>query len=244
MASNINSYNIDGTFPIAGQDNDSQGFRDNFTNTRTNLTFAKEEIEDLQNKVVLKTALAGGTVSNTFNNVLFTGVKMKAFTEEAWDLGLATGAQAVQFTHGHLQTLTTNASVTVNLSGWPTAGMYSKIRVWIDVTNVTHTMTIGAEVTLGKDEIQGFVGNVLTFPAVGEYIFEFSTNDGGSTVVIREITSKLQKANIIRSTPAAAVGIAGDKAGLLAADATYLYVCTGAFDNATSIWKRITLSSY
>jgi hypothetical protein len=31
MASNINPYNIDGTYPVAGQDNSSQGFRDNFT---------------------------------------------------------------------------------------------------------------------------------------------------------------------------------------------------------------------
>ena len=43
MASNINSNNVDGTFPIAGQDNDSQGFRDNFTNIKTNFTNAKTE---------------------------------------------------------------------------------------------------------------------------------------------------------------------------------------------------------
>ena len=30
MASNINPNNIDTTYPVAGQDNDSQGFRDNF----------------------------------------------------------------------------------------------------------------------------------------------------------------------------------------------------------------------
>ena len=59
MASSINSNNIDGTYPIAGQDNDSQGFRDNFTNVKTNFTNAKAEIEDLQSKVVLKSALSG-----------------------------------------------------------------------------------------------------------------------------------------------------------------------------------------
>ena len=34
MTSSINPNNIDGTYPIAGQDNDSQGFRDNFTISR------------------------------------------------------------------------------------------------------------------------------------------------------------------------------------------------------------------
>ena len=54
MASSINPNNISVTFPIAGQDNDSQGFRDNFNNIKTNITHAKTEIEDLQSKVVLK----------------------------------------------------------------------------------------------------------------------------------------------------------------------------------------------
>ena len=33
MASNIVPGNIDGTFPVAGKDNSSQGFRDNFSAT-------------------------------------------------------------------------------------------------------------------------------------------------------------------------------------------------------------------
>ena len=48
MASKIVPGNIDGTFPKAGQDNSSQGFRDNFSAINTNFTEAKSEIEDLQ----------------------------------------------------------------------------------------------------------------------------------------------------------------------------------------------------
>ena len=66
MTSQVNPNNIDGTYPVAGQDNDSQGFRDNFTNIRNNLTFAKAEIEDLQNKAVLKSALTNTTLSKLF----------------------------------------------------------------------------------------------------------------------------------------------------------------------------------
>ena len=54
MTSQVNPNNIDGTYPVAGQDNDSQGFRDNFTNIRNNLVYVKAEVEDLQNKAVLK----------------------------------------------------------------------------------------------------------------------------------------------------------------------------------------------
>ena len=62
MASNINPNNIDTTYPVAGQDNDSQGFRDNFTNIKTNFSYAEEEIDDLQSKVIVKSALTGTTI--------------------------------------------------------------------------------------------------------------------------------------------------------------------------------------
>ena len=48
MASNITNANIDADFPIAGQDNDSQGFRDNFSEIKTGLGTAATEITSLQ----------------------------------------------------------------------------------------------------------------------------------------------------------------------------------------------------
>ena len=64
MTSQINPNDIDGTYPVAGQDNDSQGFRTNFTNTVTNFQYAADEITDLQGKVLLKSALTGTTLNN------------------------------------------------------------------------------------------------------------------------------------------------------------------------------------
>ena len=66
MTSQINPNNINGNYPVAGVDNNSQGFRDNFTNTKVNFQYAAEEIDDLQNKVLLKAALSGETLDNDF----------------------------------------------------------------------------------------------------------------------------------------------------------------------------------
>ena len=41
MASNIVPGNVDGTFPKAGQDNSSQGFRENFSSIKNNFNEAK-----------------------------------------------------------------------------------------------------------------------------------------------------------------------------------------------------------
>jgi hypothetical protein len=48
MASYINPTDIDTTYPIAGQDNDTQGFRDNFTSIKDNFITAASEISSLQ----------------------------------------------------------------------------------------------------------------------------------------------------------------------------------------------------
>ena len=48
MASNINETGVNKDYPVAGQDNDSQGFRDNFNIIKNNFVAAKTEIETLQ----------------------------------------------------------------------------------------------------------------------------------------------------------------------------------------------------
>ena len=46
--SNIDSTSIDATYPVAGQDNNSQGFRDNFNTIKSNFATAKTEITSLE----------------------------------------------------------------------------------------------------------------------------------------------------------------------------------------------------
>jgi len=50
MASTITNYsgNIDASFPVPGVDNDTQGFRNNFSNIRDGLVAAATEIQDIQ----------------------------------------------------------------------------------------------------------------------------------------------------------------------------------------------------
>lgn len=184
MASNINPMNINGAFPIAGQDNDSQGFRDNFTNIRTNLTFTKSEIEDLQAKVVLKSPLSGATtVNNDFAGTQMTGAHTKGFTETYVDQLQKSGSTTVSFNTADMQKITTNGPLTIVLADWPNTGLYAKMRVWLNVTSATHLITFPASVTIGTDKITGFSSQVLT-PKVGNYLLELSTVDGGITVLV------------------------------------------------------------
>jgi hypothetical protein len=69
MSSNINPI-IDISYPIAGVDNNSQGFRDNFTSIHTSLVTAKAEITELHNKVVLRAQLGTATTNTAVSNNL------------------------------------------------------------------------------------------------------------------------------------------------------------------------------
>jgi len=195
MSSNINPSNINGSYPVAGQDNDSQGFRDNFTNIRNNLTYTKSEIEDLQNKVVLTAPLTGSTstiVTNNLSGVGLTGAVVAEFTELAnVNSDDTVTNMPVDFTKGHLhQYSNLIGSVVLDLNwGAVVSGQYAKMRLWVKIPNTSYTVTFPASVTVGLDRILGMAGHLFTAPTVGEYVFEFSTVDAGSNVVISPVSA-------------------------------------------------------
>lgn len=184
MSSNINPNNINGAYPIAGQDNDSQGFRDNFTNIKTNLQFAANEISDLQSKVVLKSALTGTTLDNNMSGSLLYNFQSRNVGETRIALGSVSGSQTINYTLGPYYTLTTSGSVSLSFSNFPAAGVAGRLRLSITVTNIAHTLTLPAVVSVGTDNIQGYDNNVITFVNTGTFEFEFETNNGGSTITI------------------------------------------------------------
>ena len=47
-----------------------------------------------------------------------------------------------------------------------------------------------------------------------------------------------------QATPSANTGSSGDVAGMVAWDASYIYVCTADYDGTTAIWKRVALSTW
>ena len=240
--SNINPNNIDGTYPVAGQDNDSQGFRTNFANIRTNFDKTKAEIEDLQAKVIVKSALTGISLDNDMAGTILSGAQMKDTRESLVSIGTDGGDKELSHRTAHNHTISTNASVSLSFAGFPAAGTVGRIRFEIQVNDVTHTLTLPASVTKGTGSISGLTSsnNTITFGATGTYHFEFWTDDGGTTVHIEDKTRN--NANAVSKTPTG-VGAVGDRAGDLAFDADYIYVCTGTYDGSTVIWKKSALSA-
>jgi|TARA_R110001592_G_scaffold34963_3_gene119487 hypothetical protein len=182
MASKIVPGNIDGTFPIAGQDNSSQGFRDNFNAIKNNFTEAKTDIESLQtNKASLNS-------SSDFNNNEVIKAKFKNTSETVYAHGTTGGAITLNHNNGHYQTITTNASVTLAFTNMPATGQLGRIVLDISCANVAHTLTIPSAV-LVADNVTGGDGSsdTITFPDNKRFLYEFLTPDGGTTILMHQI---------------------------------------------------------
>ena len=196
MTSAINPNNIDGAYPVAGQDNNSQGFRDNFTNIKTNFDYAASEITDLQNKAVLKSALTGSTLDNDRGGSLLSNAQLQDMSETRVALGTVSGSQTIDYSAGPYYTLTTSGSVSLAFTNFPAAGTLGRVRFQITVSSTAHTLTLPAAVSVGTANIQGFSSSVITFSQIGTFEFEFETNDGGSTITIIDQNRNLDPINL------------------------------------------------
>ena len=193
----INPNSINGSFPVFGQDNPTQGFRDNFTNIKNNFVAAKSELEDIQGKVVVKTALLGGVVDNDMDGVTITNAQLKAFTQTFLNLGQQFSEVTINFEDGNFQYMETGNDITLTIENWPsdttTAAAYATLRLWLQVSATSgtpHTVTFPANVNINSASIKGMndTTKTVTFPEGGNYIFDLSTHNSGTHIFISEVS--------------------------------------------------------
>jgi hypothetical protein len=191
MTSQINPQDINGNYPVAGQPNNTKGFRDNFTNTKTNFEYAANEITELQNKAVLKQALTGGVLDNNMNDALIYAAKIRDFSATLVQVATTSGPVSIDYTAGHYQAINTTGSIGLGFSNWPANNSAGWIRLTINITNIAHTVTLPNSVTNGLVGLQGYNAGVISFAAVGTYSFDFVTYDGGNNITIQDINRPL-----------------------------------------------------
>jgi hypothetical protein len=191
MTSQINPNNIDGTYPVAGVPNNTQGMRDNFTNTRTNFQYAADELTELQSKAILKAAITGTTLDNNMNDQEIYAVQLRDVSYAYSALTATAGSINIDFSVGQFQQINPSAPVSLSFSNWPTAGTAGTVRVGFNISNVSQTVTLPAAVSQGIGGLQGYASNVITFAATGVYQFEFTTVDGGTTITINDLSRPL-----------------------------------------------------
>jgi hypothetical protein len=188
MTSNINYTSINAAFPVAGQDNDSQGFRDNFGVIKTALSTASIEISDIQLNYA-KLNAANFFDGNTIEGAVF---KDNAYETQVHDVNPSTvtlGKFDINYAGGnyHIVNLSTNTNFQVN--SWPTDS-YAKITMEV-VPQTTATMTVTFSSPNGGTILKEAS---LTLPSSSsgnqrKQIWDLWTRDNGQNVFVKYIGS-------------------------------------------------------
>ena len=140
MASSISTTSIDATFPVAGQDNDSQGFRDNFSQIKTQLDTASSEITTIQTNQAVTNATTNFN-GHDIQNAILIDVGQKIVAK-----GTVSGSQTIDLSAGPVQTITTSGALTLAFTNFPvedngSTNAYGKVKLII--TNASsHSITL------------------------------------------------------------------------------------------------------
>jgi len=182
MASKIVPGNISTSFPVAGQDNSSQGFRDNFSAIKTNFIESKTEIEDLQ------TNKANTNASSDFTDNEVTRAKLKDTSETIYAHGsVSSGNVSLNHENGHYQTLTITADTTFEFLNFP-SGALGRIILDITVAPTSTGILTFPSAVIKADNVTGSDGtsDQITI-GLGRALFEFMSPDGGTTVLMHQL---------------------------------------------------------
>jgi hypothetical protein len=196
VPSSINFIDIDPDFPVSGQDNESQGFRDNFSLIRSALQVAQGEITDLQQKSLLKTNLSGQSLDNNMNGNSVINLKLASYVETVYgstssiDSNPSIEGTTVDFEFGHYHHYVVGGNITFRLSSWPlyTDASVAKIRIELvskdaGAYNVSFNSSVtpgGSSGTIKFD--QSWPEELTVDSPTDPVIVEFWSRNGGATV--------------------------------------------------------------
>ena len=141
MPSLISTTGFNADYPVAGQDNDSQGFRTNFNVTKVALEQAASEITDLITNTVKVNE------DNVLNGSKISEAQMVANTETVHPNDTVTSSQNISWANGHYQTIQVGADIDLTLADWPDSGVMGKMRLQITGDGTSRTIVWKSDVS-------------------------------------------------------------------------------------------------
>ena len=148
MTSAITPSTVSTTFPVAGQDNNSQGFRDNFAAIANNFTHAASEITALQTVSILTADLATqvNTVVNNLQGSTLSNGLSQLMSNTFYSATGVSGSVTIDLSQGDVQQFilagntTFNFALTGSSTGWPN---YTGVSVYSKAVILLQSNTLG-----------------------------------------------------------------------------------------------------
>lgn len=183
MASSLTNYSnlINVNFPIPGADNDTQGFRNNFSKIQSALTVASDEISAIQVNSV--------NLSST-NDFGYNVIKRAALQAEGQIVndetaGISSEGLAVDYSLGSYQRFRLDSGTnTISVINWPSGSaddVAGKVRLELELTSnfPTNILISGAAVI-------SHTTSPVTYNATGTVIWDVWSPDSGISIYAAE----------------------------------------------------------
>jgi hypothetical protein len=170
------SSQININFPVAGEDNDSQGFRSNFSKIQNAFLSASKEITDLQ---VNSVSLNG---TNDFGNNVIKRASLQGASELVNNAGsITTSTVTVDYALGSYQQFSVTPDTYVfTVANWPPSGKLGKIRLEITpTTTATTTISFGGAIQM----LSTTTVAPLTYRQTTPIVWELFTPDNGAKIL-------------------------------------------------------------
>lgn len=185
MTSQVNTYSerINTSFPVAGQNNDSQGFRSNFSNIQSALNVAASEISSLQTN--------GVNLNKPVNDLGFNSVLTRAQFQNSgvvsYNASSSTnlaGYIEIDFSQGSYQSVTVTSTSTFKVVNWPNkSNLCSSIRLAVRTLN---SGTINFNGGTGLILSDGDTPYVKSSTASSITVWDLWTADSGANVFVKK----------------------------------------------------------
>jgi hypothetical protein len=175
VTSNINFAAINENFPVAGQDNDTQVFRDNFDTIKTNFSEAKTEITDLQDNAA-RTDQDNDFLYNVVGSLTLQDAYLR---KKDYGAAIVAGTQDISFKQAMYHVVKLGANTSLSFSEFPTGvvditglGQIGKatLELYGDGTTRTITFTTSGGTVIKKSP--GFPGSVTVTSDTNPVIIE------------------------------------------------------------------------
>lgn len=182
MSSTITNYSnsININYPVPGEDNDTQGFRNNFSKIQAALTVASKEITNLQNGSVNLNS------TNDFGENIIRRASFQSASLVSVDNGSVSGVIEVDFALGNYHKFSVDVNThTFTVVNWPSSGKCGKVTLEI-------TPTTSSEINInlgGITTLLNRTGFPISYRQDTPLIWEVWSDDNGNTIVAKELVN-------------------------------------------------------
>jgi hypothetical protein len=187
QGSSITTINLNSDFPLAGQNNPSQGFRDNFTTIKQQLETAKLEITELSRyttKAMLKSAVGDQSLNNDleFNQII--RAHMRSPVESYHDHGTLSSAMKIDFYQGTVQFVRLSGTALVRFSNFPRGAFSARLTLLVETLQGTLELVFPSGAVENSYQKNIIVNNRLAFPGPGFYLLDFISFANGTKMFL------------------------------------------------------------